>query len=496
MDGTDGRAATGIPGLDTVLIGGFVRDHTYLVEGTPGAGKTTVGLQFLLEGARAGERCLYVTLSETVQELELVAVSHGWSLAGIDVFEPFALESMLDAGQQQSLLYSSDLELGEATSAILKRVEQLKPSRIVIDGVAEIRLLAQGALRFRRQMLALKQYFARHGATVLLLDDTSAAQDDVHLRSISHGVLLLEQLVPAYGAARRRLRVVKYRGSQYRAGFHDLAIEPGGLRVFPRLVAAEHRQQFRGEVLTSGIEGLDALMGGGLHRGTSTLAMGPAGVGKSLLALHYAVRAAAEGHKAIIYMFDEEVGLLLDRAHGIGIDLDVHIQAGRLILEQVDAAELSPGEFAHKVCARVERDDVRLVVIDSLNGYYAAMPEEHFLVLHMHELLAYLNRRGAVTIVTMAQHGMIGEMKSPADLTYLSDAVVLLRFFEAVGRVRRAISAIKKRAGPHEDTIRELRVTAHGLELGAPLQDFHGVLRGVPTYIGDSLPLLGAKDAQ
>jgi circadian clock protein KaiC len=496
MDGTDGRAATGIPGLDTVLIGGFVRDHTYLVEGTPGAGKTTVGLQFLLEGARAGERCLYVTLSETVQELELVAVSHGWSLAGIEVFEPFALESMLDAGQQQSLLYSSDLELGEATSAILKRVEQLKPSRIVIDGVAEIRLLAQGALRFRRQMLALKQYFARHGATVLLLDDTSAAQDDVHLRSISHGVLLLEQLVPAYGAARRRLRVVKYRGSQYRAGFHDLAIEAGGLRVFPRLVAAEHRQQFRGEVLTSGIEGLDALMGGGLHRGTSTLAMGPAGVGKSLLALHYAVRAAAEGHKAIIYMFDEEVGLLLDRAHGIGIDLDVHIQAGRLILEQVDAAELSPGEFAHKVCARVERDDVRLVVIDSLNGYYAAMPEEHFLVLHMHELLAYLNRHGAVTIVTMAQHGMIGEMKSPADLTYLSDAVVLLRFFEAVGRVRRAISAIKKRAGPHEDTIRELRVTAHGLELGAPLQDFHGVLRGVPTYIGDSLPLLGAKDAQ
>jgi circadian clock protein KaiC len=496
MDGSDGRAATGIAGLDEVLIGGFVRDHTYLVEGTPGAGKTTVGLQFLLEGARAGERCLYVTLSETVQELELVAVSHGWSLAGIEVFEPFALESMLDAGQQQSLLYSSDLELGEATSAILKRVEQLKPSRIVIDGVAEIRLLAQGALRFRRQMLALKQYFARHGATVLLLDDTSAAQDDVHLRSISHGVLLLEQLVPAYGAARRRLRVVKYRGSQYRAGFHDLAIEAGGLRVFPRLVAAEHRQQFRGEVLTSGIEGLDALMGGGLHRGTSTLAMGPAGVGKSLLALHYAVRAAAEGHKAIIYMFDEEVGLLLDRAHGIGIDLDVHIQAGRLILEQVDAAELSPGEFAHKVCARVERDDVRLVVIDSLNGYYAAMPEEHFLVLHMHELLAYLNRHGAVTIVTMAQHGMIGEMKSPADLTYLSDAVVLLRFFEAVGRVRRAISAIKKRAGPHEDTIRELRVTAHGLELGAPLQDFHGVLRGVPTYIGDSLPLLGAKDAQ
>jgi circadian clock protein KaiC len=496
MDGSDGRAATGIAGLDEVLIGGFVRDHTYLVEGTPGAGKTTVGLQFLLEGARAGERCLYVTLSETVEELELVAVSHGWSLAGIEVFEPFALESMLDAGQQQSLLYSSDLELGEATSAILKRVEQLKPSRIVIDGVAEIRLLAQGALRFRRQMLALKQYFARHGATVLLLDDTSAAQDDVHLRSISHGVLLLEQLVPAYGAARRRLRVVKYRGSQYRAGFHDLAIEPGGLRVFPRLVAAEHRQQFRGEVLTSGIEGLDALMGGGLHRGTSTLAMGPAGVGKSLLALHYAVRAAAEGHKAIIYMFDEELGLLLDRAHGIGIDLAVHIQAGRLILEQVDAAELSPGEFAQKVCSRVEQDDVRLVVIDSLNGYYAAMPEEHFLVLHMHELLAYLNRRGAVTIVTMAQHGMIGEMKSPADLTYLSDAVVLLRFFEAAGRVRRAISAIKKRAGPHEDTIRELRVTAHGLELGAPLQDFHGVLRGVPTYIGDGQPLLGAKDTQ
>jgi len=494
MTASEDRAATGIAGLDDVLGGGFARNHTYLVEGTPGAGKTTVGLQFLLEGARQGERCLYVTLSETADELRAVAASHGWSLEGVDLFELIAGEDMLDAAQQQSLLYSADLELGEATRAILEQMERLKPARVVLDGIAEIRLLAQGALRFRRQILALKQYFARHGATVLLLDDTSSGQDDVHLRSIAHGVVLLEQLIPAYGAERRRLRVVKYRGSRYRGGFHDLAIETGGVRVFPRLIAAEHRKPFRGEVMTSGIPELDAVLGGGLERGTSTLVTGPAGCGKSLLALHYAVRAAEQGHKAVAYLFDEELGLLLERATGIGIDLDGHIGAGRLVLESVDAAELSPGEFAHRVCDRVERDEARLVVIDSLNGYYAAMPEEQFLILHMHELLSYLNRRGAVTILTMAQHGLIGDMRTPADLTYLSDGVVLLRYFEAGGRVRRAISAIKKRAGAHEDTIREFRITGQGLRLGDPLAEFHGVLRGVPSYVGRPEPLLGADD--
>ena len=494
MTASEDRAATGIAGLDDVLGGGFARNHTYLVEGTPGAGKTTVGLQFLLEGARRGERCLYVTLSETADELrggggQPRLVARGRGPVRADRGRGHARRR---AAAEPSLLRRPRARRGDQGHP--RAGGGAAPARIVLDGIAEIRLLAQGALRFRRQILALKQYFARHGATVLLLDDTASGQDDVHLRSIAHGVVLLEQLIPAYGAERRRLRVVKYRGSRYRGGFHDLAIETGGVRVFPRLIAAEHRKPFRGEVMTSGIPELDAVLGGGLERGTSTLVTGPAGCGKSLLALHYAVRAAEQGHKAVAYLFDEEVGLLLERATGIGIDLDGHIGAGRLVLESVDAAELSPGEFAHRVCDRVERDEARLVVIDSLNGYFAAMPEEQFLILHMHELLSYLNRRGAVTILTMAQHGLIGDMRTPADLTYLSDGVVLLRYFEAGGRVRRAISAIKKRAGAHEDTIREFQITGQGLRLGEPLAEFQGVLRGVPSYVGRPEPLLGVEE--
>jgi circadian clock protein KaiC len=493
MQAGEERASTGIAGLDDVLAGGFTRGHTYLVEGTPGAGKTTLGLQFLREGAQRHEPCLHVTLAETAAELRTNAASHGWSLDGIELFELLAAEGLLDADQQQSLLYSADLELGEATRAILEQVARLNPARVVFDGLAEIRLLAQGALRYRRQLLALKRYFATAGATVLLLDDISMAEKDLQLHSIVHGVLRLEQLTPAYGAERRRLRVVKCRGTRYRGGFHDFVIDTGGLRVFPRLVAAEHRRPFRGELLTSGIAGLDTLLGG-LECGTSTLVMGPAGSGKSLFALHYAVHAAAQGHKAVVYMFEEEIGLLLERAAGVGIDLDGHVQAGRLLLEQVDAAELSPGEFAHRIRARVEQDGVRLVVVDSLNGYQAAMPEEQFLVLHMHELLVYLNRQGVVTLLTMGQHGLLGEMRSPADVTYLSDTLVLLRFFEAAGRVRRAISVVKKRMGAHENTIREFQLTQQGLQLGAPLEAFQGVLQGVPSYRGQPGPLLGGDD--
>jgi circadian clock protein KaiC len=486
------RASTGIAGLDDVLAGGFARSHTYLVEGTPGTGKTTLGLQFLREGAQYHEPCLHVTLAETAVELRTTAASHGWSLDGIKLFELVAAEGLLDADQQQSLLYSADLELGEATRAILEQVARLNPARVVFDGLAEIRLLAQGALRYRRQLLALKRYFATAGATVLLLDDMSMVEKDLQLHSLVHGVLRLEQLTPAYGAERRRLSVVKYRGTRYRGGFHDFIIDTGGLRVFPRLVAAEHRRPFRGELMASGIAELDQLLGGGLERGTSTLVMGPAGSGKSLLALHYAVRAAAQGHKAVVYVFEEEIGLLLERA--AGIDLDGHVQTGRLVLEQVDAAELSPGEFARRIRTRVEQDGARLVVVDSLNGYHAAMPEEQFLVLHMRELLVYLNRQGVVTLLTMAQHGLLGEMRSPVDVTYLSDTLVLLRFFEAAGRVRRAISVVKKRMGAHEDTIREFQLTRQGLRLGAPLKEFQGVLRGVPSYHSQPGPLLGGDD--
>ena len=484
------RARTGIAGLDDVLAGGFARDRLFLAEGTPGTGKTTLALQFLLEGARAGERCLYVTMSETDAELRDGAASHGWSLDGVSVFELVPPESLLDEGQQQSLLYSSDLELDEATRSVFAAVERVRPHRVVLDSLSEIRLLAQGSLRYRRQVLALKHYFARHGATVLMLDDMTADPLDKTVHSVAHGVLRLEELAPDYGPERRRLRVVKYRGTAFRGGNHDFTISTGGLRVFPRLVSAEHRRDFDRELMSSGIAELDALLGGGLERGTSAVLIGPSGTGKSLLALYFAATAVGRGEKVLVCVFDEEIGLLVDRAKALDLDLEALRAGGGLVLEQVDAAVISPGEFAHRIRGHVEAG-VRTVVVDSLNGYQAAMPGEQFLVLHMHELLQYLNRRGVSTFLAVAQHGLVGDMRSPVDVTYLADTVVLLRYFEATGRVRRAISVIKKRAGGHEDTVREFRIEAGGIRLGEPLEEFQGVLRGVPVYVGKGGPLLG-----
>jgi circadian clock protein KaiC len=493
MDQVLGRAAdaaTGVQGLDDILGGGLARDRLFLLEGSPGTGKTTLALSFMRAGAAAGEKALYVTLSETDEELRDSASSHGWNLEGIDVFELVPPENLLDEKQQQSLLYSSDLELGETTQMILEAVERMRPQRIVIDSLSEIRLLAQSSLRYRRQVLALKHYFAQHGATVILLDDLTTDVSDKTVHSIAHGVIRLEELAPEYGAERRRARVIKYRGRPYRGGFHDFIIRKGGVEVFPRLISAEHRTEFDRAPLSSGIPGLDGLLGGGLERGTSCLILGPAGTGKSLLAVYFAVAAVARGERASLFIFDEEKALLLDRAASLGLDLRKMIEEDKLLVEQVDAAELSPGEFTAKVRRAVEHSHSKTVVIDSLNGYQAAMPEEHFLLLHMHELLQYLNRQGATSFLTVAQHGMVGEMRSPVDVTYLADTVVMLRYFEAFGEIRRAMSVMKKRAGGHERSIREYQIGDKGLEVGPPLERFQGVMRGVPEFVGQESGLM------
>lgn len=485
------KAATGIEGLDDILTGGLSRGHVFLVEGEPGTGKTTVALKFLLTGAEAGETTLYITLSETERELRDSARSHGWELGEqIHIFELTPPESLLSAEQQQSLLYSSDLELGETIAKLFEAVERTQPTRVVIDSLSEVRLLAQSSLRYRRQVLAMKHYFARFDTTVLLLDDLTTDTLDKTVHSVAHGVIRLQELTPNYGGERRRLKIIKYRGQKYRGGFHDFMIQEGGVQVFPRLVAAEHRNQYERRQYSSGIAELDGLLGGGVDSGSSTLILGPAGTGKSLISLIFAVQAMARGERVGLFVFDEELGLLYDRMLTIGIDLKAYQDSGQLFVEQVDAAELSPGEFSHRVRRYVDEQQIKTVIIDSLNGYQAAMPEENALVLHMHELLLYLNRQGASTFMTVAQHGLVGDMRSPVDITYLADTVILLRYFEALGKVRRAVSVIKKRTGAHETTIREYRISDKGLRIGAPLHEFQGVLRGVPSYRGDGQPLL------
>lgn len=485
---------TGVPGLDDVLAGGYAANRAHLIEGRPGSGKTALGMQFLLAGAQQGEACLYITLSESKRELLSVASRHGWSLDGIEIFELVPPELSLDPQQQQSLVYSSDLELGETVRMALAEIERVKPSRVVFDSLSEIRLLSQGSLRYRRQVLALKSYFLLNDATVLMLDDLTSEQDDPNLHSISHAVIRLEQVVPAYGSERRRLSVTKMRGTAFRGGYHDLVIQRGGLRIFPRLVAADHHKSFALETLSSSIDELDTILGGGLSRGTSTLVIGPSGAGKSTLALGYLWAVLERGESGLMISFDETTGIFMQRAQGVGFDLTSHVEAGRLRIEQIDPANVSPGEFAGRVRDAVEQGGATVVVIDSLTGYLNAMPEQPFIVLQMHELLTYLNQQGVVTILILAQHGMVGHMVSPVDLTYLSDAVVLLRFFEAGGRIRRALSVVKRRTGAHEDTIREFRIDSQGLRVGPPLEQFRGVLTGVPTFEGQRASLLEERE--
>ena len=464
-----------------------------MVEGLPGSGKTTLALQFLMEGARRGESVLHVSLSETATELHAIAASHGWSLDDVAIHQVMSEDSGLGPDDQYTVFHPSEVELAEATNRILAEVEKQKPSRLVLDSLSEIRLLAGSALRYRRQVLAFKQYFAGRGCTVMMLDDRTSKDHDLQVQSIAHGVIVLDQFHPDYGAERRRLIVGKFRGVQFRGGYHDTQIRRGGLEVFPRLVAADHRQQVHSEKFPSGIRELDDLLGGGIDGAASTLFVGAAGTGKSTLAAQFASAAAERGKTGVMYIFDESVSTLLTRADGLGIGLRRQVEAGRIRVHPVDPAELSPGEFANSIRRAVEQDNASLIVLDSLNGYLNAMPGDRFLNIQLHELLAYLGQKGVATLLVAAHQGLIGmAMSSPVDATYLADTVVLLRYFETRGEIRQAISVVKRRGGAHERTIREFRLEPGGIRLGEPLRKFRGVLTGVPVYEGQDDTLIDA----
>jgi circadian clock protein KaiC len=489
----DERCPSGIDGLDEILAGGLPRDCFYLVQGDPGSGKTTLALQFLLEGVRRGENVLYITLSETKEELLKVARSHGWSLERIPLLELSSIENLLRPEAQTTVFHSSEVELNRVVRLLLDEARKVQPTRVVFDSLSELRLMAESALRYRRQLLTLKQEFGKHHSTVLLLDDKmdkSGTGFDPHILSLTHGVLNMEQLSPDYGTSRRRLRVSKLRAVKYREGYHDYVINTGGLRVFPRLVAAEHRVPFEREPVSSGIKELDSLLGGGLDRGTTTLILGPAGTGKSTLALQYAATMAARGEHPLVFTFDETRPGMLARAKALGLDLEKNVENGALTVQQVDPAELSPGEFVSRIQRGVEAG-CKLVVIDSLNGYLNAMPGEKYLNNQLHELSAYLNQRGVVTILILAQHGLVGVGEAPVDLSYLSDTVVSLRYFEALGEIKQAVAVIKKRSGQHEKSIREFRLeTGKGILVGQPIKEFHGVLTGAPVFHGGETQML------
>jgi len=491
--GKDPRISTGVPGLDDILGGGLTASRLYLLEGTPGTGKTTLALQFLRDGLDRGERTLYVTLSETADELTAAAATHGWSLDGIEVHE-LVNEMGLDPDSEQSILHPSEVELGETVKEVIARVNDLDPARVVFDSLSELRLLAQNPLRYRRQILALKQFFAKRACTVLMLDDRTSEAGDVQLHSIAHGVVSLDQAPRDFGAERRRLRIVKMRGIKFRGGYHDFLLQTGGIRVFPRLVAAEHHATFDPGAVSTGSAELDLLLGGGLVPGTNTLLMGASGVGKTTTGVRCMLAALERGETATYYLFDEGLATMLTRSALLGMDLKPHVEAGRLTIIRIDPAELSPGEFAAMVRQAVEERGSTFMALDSLNAYLHAMPGEEFLILQMHEMLSYLNQKGVTTLLVLGQHGVIGEVRTDIDLSYLSDCIVLFRFFEAEGEVRTAVSVVKSRVNAHERTIRELKLSTDGLQVGEALTDFQGVLTGLPAYHGRGAMLSGPSD--
>ena len=481
------RISTGIEGLDEVLGGGLTPARLYLVEGTPGTGKTTLALQFLLDGDEPG---LYITLSETAAELRAVAAGHGWSLDSINIFE-LVSEAGLDADVEQSILHTSEVELGETTQRIIAEMQRLKPAKVVFDSLSEMRLLAQNPLRYRRQILALKHFFASTRSTVLMLDDRTSEPGDLQLHSIAHGIITVEQNVLDVGAERRRLRVVKMRGMKFRGGFHDVRLDTGGLTLYPRLAVGDHEIDFDAEDVSTGLGPLDQLLGGGLRRGSNTLLIGPSGVGKTTTAVNCMLAALERGERAAFFLFDEGRTTLIGRCAALNMDIRPHLESGQLMLYQIDPAELSPGEFSTRVRLSIERDKASFIIIDSLNAYLQAMPGEKFLLLQMHELLMYLNQRGILTLLVLGQHGLVGDVRADVDLSYLSDTIMLFRFFESRGELLKAISVVKSRTNPHERAIRQFMLSEQGLTVGEALRDFEGVMSGVSNYRGNT-ELLGA----
>jgi circadian clock protein KaiC len=489
-----GLVSTGIEGLDAVLNGGLPRGHFFLVEGNAGAGKTTMGLQFLMAGVRAGENVLYVTLSESEKEIKKIAHSHGWSLDGVTIYEFMPNEDSLGSDDQYSAFHPSDVEFEDSMQNILRQVERVLPTRVVIDSLTEIRLLARDSLRYRRQVVALKLFFANRDCTVILLDERTKDEHDIHLQSVAHGVLILETISREYGRTRRRMQVAKMRGSVYREGYHDHRIVTGGMEVFPRLRRSEYSGEMPSGFGLSGVKNLDSIWNGGLDRGTSTLLLGPAGSGKSSIALTYAITAARAGEFVALLLFEELIHLASKRGAGLNLDPRPWVASGNLLMEQIEPAEMAPGEFVQRVRDMVEKRGARVVIIDSLNGLIKAMPDESHLTLLIRDLLAFLNHRGVLTFIVLAHGGVMGpDMTTPVDLSYLADNVMLFRFFEVGGRMRKAISVIKKRGGGHEDTVRELQMTNEGIAIGDPMLEFRGILSGAPMYGGPN-PALRESD--
>ena len=489
------RASSGIEGLDRILGGGYPAHEIYLVEGEPGTGKSLVGLHFLRAGAERGERCLLITLSQSQKVIGRLAASHGWTLDGIEVYEIAADNVVPELGAEQVLFHTADVELGEMMQSIRSVIDEIKPDRVVFDAVSELRLLSNDPGRYQRQLFILKELFANRGATVLFLDNHPVMPGHSELQHLAFGVILLDHTPTSYGNERRQLRVLKVRGIRYDDGVHDFRICTGGLKVFPRLRTGE-RLHNAWRAHESGIEEIDKMLGGGLAEGSSTLFLGPSGTGKSSLASHYAYAAAERGERSIFFLFDERPETFIHRTEGIGMNIRPHLDSGMITLREIDTGEVSPGEFADLVRSQVQERAVRMVVIDSLTGYMSAMPDERMLITQMHELLTYLSSQTVLSILIVAQHGVLGPtLGGPVDVSYLADTVLLLRHFEADGAIRRAISVFKKRYGGHGHGIREFQITPNGMEVGEPLTGFRGVLSGSPSFEGPDATLMDLADA-